>query len=166
MPKLPEIPGLNGLGLIFPVLDFSGFGKAVEQTQPQEMRGSSIPGLFASTTTASSLSDSDVNMTNALPSSNSTNSTNTSPPIFPLTSSPTTTAHHTTVSPLTSNPPSPPVSPLTPSPTSTQPPSGFDFGHGSKEDEGSVLPRRDGWGWDLTGKGIGIALGSPTRAGY
>ena len=152
-PKLPELPSLQGLGLSFPVMDFSMFKKQLDDhhnplrevktkdATPEQ----SPPESSASVSTAEDDDGDGVHMTNWL--------LNHPPPY------------------------SPPISPTSKTDLDDIP---FDFsidpthaGHGpdasladngDDEDESPISPRRNAWDW--TAGDIGIALGSPTKPAY
>ena len=140
-PKLLELPSLHGLGLSFPVLDFSNFQKHLDTPRnvtkgldsDDTSRVDSPPELSSSTTTTE---DDDVEMTEWLSDDQSLSS-------LPL-------------SPKSKN-------------SSDEVPFNFstDPSHGpraflSGDDDASPFPaRRNAWDW--TAGDIGVALGSPTK---
>lgn len=137
-PKLPELPQMNGLGLNFPVMDFSSFKKPLNEhhdstgqtetdTTPPEVPTPELSVIINTT------EDDDVDMTDWL-------------------------SEDTTSSPLVS-----PTSKLDPYAVPFD--FGIEPGHGPQaslvKDLSPVSPRRNAWDW--TAGDIGIALGSPTK---
>ena len=144
-PKLPELPSLNGLGLSFPVMDFSNLKSYLDspRSTPKEEPNpnpappeSSRPSLSISPTPTSE-DDNDVDMTDWLSSSEdsiSPTSKSVSVPPFDFRLDP---AHSPQASLADEE---------------------------EDEDASPVSPRRNAWDW--TAGDIGVALGSPTNRLY